>query len=236
MKKISELIPCDLKWIQPSTFRMLYELRANAELAGTLGFRSAFGTFATGESGDGCWTFKRVGFFQTRATIRVCGEADDLAIFRNNTWSGGGTLEVRGGEKFLAILIGLIVLAGREWIVEAARQPQLLQDLAEQTLGLLSLARRADLLAGLAIRVVAIGTAPYGTSERSTTDPRASLLFGDITSVAKTSYAFAAAFAFQPRRRPFPRFALDAIHKSCYKHNLGRPAGLRMEAAISPRR
>jgi hypothetical protein len=102
MKRISELIPCDLRWIQPSTFRMLYELRANTELAATLGFRSAFGTFATGESGDGCWTFKRVGFFQTRVSIRVCGEADDLAIFRNNTWSGGGTLEIRDGKKFLA--------------------------------------------------------------------------------------------------------------------------------------
>ena len=102
MKKISQLTTRDLKWIQPSTFRMLYELRTNGELAGMLSFRSAFGTLATGESEDGCWTFKRVGFFQTRVSIRVSGEADDLAIFRNNTWSGGGTLEVRGGKRFLA--------------------------------------------------------------------------------------------------------------------------------------
>lgn len=102
MKKIAQQIPLDLKWIQPSLFRMLYELRSNAELVGMLSFRSAFGTLATGESEDGCWTFKRVGFFQTRVTIRVCGEEDDLAIFRNNTWSGGGTLEIRDGERFLA--------------------------------------------------------------------------------------------------------------------------------------
>lgn len=102
MKKISQLITRDLRWIQPSTFRMLYELRTNGELAGVLSFRSAFGTLATGESEDGCWTFKRVGFFQTRVTIRVCGEEEDLAIFRNNTWRGGGTLEVRDGERFLA--------------------------------------------------------------------------------------------------------------------------------------
>jgi hypothetical protein len=49
-------------------------------------------------------------------------------------------------------LFHLTVLAGREWIVEAARRPELLRDLEEDTFGLLSLARRADLLAGLAAR------------------------------------------------------------------------------------
>ena len=91
----------DLKWVQPSAFRMDYELRAGDEVAARLQFRSAFGSFATGESAGGCWTFKRVGFFQTRVSIRQCGEEADIATFTNNTWSGGGTLDLTGGTKLL---------------------------------------------------------------------------------------------------------------------------------------
>src|SRR6185436_3064756 len=100
MKEITR--SSDLKWVQPSAFKMDYELRAGDEVAARLRFRSAFGSFATGESADGCWTFKRVGFFQTRITIRECGEETDIATFTNSTWSGGGTLEFTGGTKILA--------------------------------------------------------------------------------------------------------------------------------------
>jgi hypothetical protein len=102
MRKIAELVGQELEWVQPSVFRMQYELRADDELAATLRFRSSFGSFASGESADGCWTFKRMGFWQTRATVRACGEDVDIATFKNNTWSGGGTLELPGGQKFLA--------------------------------------------------------------------------------------------------------------------------------------
>lgn len=104
MRKITEFISKDLKWVQPSAFKMQYELRAEDELAATLRFRSLCGSFATAESADGCWTFKRVGFWQTRVTVRACGESADadIAVFRNNTWSGGGTLELPDGRKLLA--------------------------------------------------------------------------------------------------------------------------------------
>ena len=102
MKRLIEMMSRELKWTQPSAFTMNYELLAGDEPVATLRFRSAFGSLATGESADGCWTFKRTGFFQTRATIRVCGEETDIAVFRNNTWSGGGTLELPGGRKALA--------------------------------------------------------------------------------------------------------------------------------------
>lgn len=102
MKKIAELTGQELKWVQPSAFKMHYELRAGEVLAATLHFRSSFGSLATGESADGCWTFKRVGFLQTRVTIRNCGQDTDMAVFRNNTWSGGGTLELSDGRKLQA--------------------------------------------------------------------------------------------------------------------------------------
>lgn len=102
MKKIAGLSNQTLRWVQPNTFKMYYELRAKDELAATLHFRSAFGTFATAESEDGCWTFKRVGFFQTHVTIRSCDSGNELAGFHNNTWSGGGTLEFSDGREYPA--------------------------------------------------------------------------------------------------------------------------------------
>jgi len=103
MRTIAELVGQSLKWEQPSALKLEYELRpGGGELAATLHFRSSFGSFATAESADGCWTFKRIGFFQTKVTIRPCGSDDDVAIFKNNTWSGGGTLEVADGRTFKA--------------------------------------------------------------------------------------------------------------------------------------
>ena len=102
MKRVAELIDRPLKWVQPSAFKMEFELRAGDELAATLRFRSSFGSFAKGESADGCWTFKRVGFWQTRATVRTCDTDTELATFSNNTWTGGGTLELPDGRTFRA--------------------------------------------------------------------------------------------------------------------------------------
>jgi hypothetical protein len=102
MKIISEMIGRELKWVQPSAWKFHFELRADDEVVATLRLRSSFGTFATAESADGCWTFKRIGFWQTKATIRDCGSDAEIAVFKNNTWSGGGTLELSDGRKFSA--------------------------------------------------------------------------------------------------------------------------------------
>jgi len=96
------MIDRELKWVQPSAWKMQYELRTGDELIATLRFRSSFGSFATAESEDGCWTFKRVGFWRTRATIRGCESETNIAMFKNNTWSGGGALELPDGRKVLA--------------------------------------------------------------------------------------------------------------------------------------
>jgi hypothetical protein len=100
--KIAELTGQALKWVQPNAFKMEYELRAEDVVAATLRFRSSFGSFATAESADGSWTFKRVGFWQTKVTVRASGVDADLAVFKNNTWSGGGTLELPDGRKYPA--------------------------------------------------------------------------------------------------------------------------------------
>jgi hypothetical protein len=100
MEKIASAIQQELVWTQPNAFKEEYELRSDAALLGILKFRSAWGTLAIAETTNGCWTFKRVGFFSTRVTVRPCETESDLASFRNNTWSGGGTLELADGRSF----------------------------------------------------------------------------------------------------------------------------------------
>jgi len=102
MMKMAELIGQELKWIQPHALKMEYELYVGNMVAATLRFRSSFGSFATATSADGSWTFKRVGFWQTKVTVRSSVAETDLAFFKNNTWSGGGTLEFPDGRKYLA--------------------------------------------------------------------------------------------------------------------------------------
>ena len=102
MKKIAEIAQRKLKWSQPKALKREYELRADRELVATLKYRSAWGSFAIAESADGCWTFKRVGFWQTKATIRASGSDTDVAVFNNNTWANGGTLELTDGRKYPA--------------------------------------------------------------------------------------------------------------------------------------
>lgn len=102
MLKITELIGQESRWTQPHALKMEYELRARDVIAMTLSFRSSFGSFATATSADGSWTFKRVGFLQTKATVRAAGTETDLAVFKNNTWRDGGVLELLSGRKYPA--------------------------------------------------------------------------------------------------------------------------------------
>lgn len=102
MKRLEQVVGLPLQWMQPSAWREAYELRAGEDVVATLRFRSAFGSFATAETADDCWTFKRVGFWQTRVTVRRCGASEDLAVFHNNTWSGGGTLVFPDDRRYRA--------------------------------------------------------------------------------------------------------------------------------------
>ena len=102
MKHIRDLVGRELKWIQPHTLKREYDLQSAGDVVATLRFRSAFGSLATGESADGAWTFKRVGFFANRVNVRVRDTETDIAIFKNNTWTNGGTLQFPDGHEVLA--------------------------------------------------------------------------------------------------------------------------------------
>jgi hypothetical protein len=91
-----------LRWTQPALMKMNYQLGRGDSTVASLRFKSLWGSLATAENEDGCWTFKRVGFWQTRATIRACGSESEIATFKNNTWTGGGTLEFPDGRRIRA--------------------------------------------------------------------------------------------------------------------------------------
>jgi len=87
----------------PNSWKMSYQLVHGDEVIARMHFKSAFGSLATVESPDGFWTFKRIGFTQTKATIRLCGSDTEIATFRSN-WKGGGTLELQSGRRIPATM------------------------------------------------------------------------------------------------------------------------------------
>jgi hypothetical protein len=50
------------------------------------------GTHAVAEGLGGCWTFKRVGFWQSDAVIRACSSDSAVATFKRNAWKHAGSL------------------------------------------------------------------------------------------------------------------------------------------------
>lgn len=100
MKRIAEYLDRPLQWQQPHITDAAYELKSDEEVLATLRFRNSFGSMATGESANGKWTFKRMGFLNTYVSIRAEGSDKDIAVYRNNTWSEGGTLELPDGRHF----------------------------------------------------------------------------------------------------------------------------------------
>lgn len=89
-----------LEWTQPKTFQNRYELRSGENLVATLEFPKAFGSLANAIAADGRWTFKRVGFFNTRITVRLEGQEDELAVYHPK-WTGTeGRLQFASGEAY----------------------------------------------------------------------------------------------------------------------------------------
>lgn len=102
MKPLRDLVGRELEWTQPRAMKREFELRDGDETIAQLHFRSTFGSFATAEAAGASWTFKRVGFWQTRVTICPAGSDGEIASFRINTWNAGGTLELADGRQLRA--------------------------------------------------------------------------------------------------------------------------------------
>ena len=65
----------------------------------------SWGSLATGESADGRWTLKRVGFLRPRVTVRIDGSQSDLAVVKMD-WNGGGNVAFTDASSFNFIRAG----------------------------------------------------------------------------------------------------------------------------------
>jgi len=99
MKSIHEVDRLDLRWAPSNALPNAYELRSDSDILGTLTWQKAYGTIAKAESSDGCWTFKRTGFFSPKVTVREVGSDTDIAVMTGSL-AGPDTLRLRDGCTF----------------------------------------------------------------------------------------------------------------------------------------
>lgn len=100
MENLRMAIGNELEWIQPKINQRSYVLCSDETVFASLAFKKSFGSLASAEAVDGNWTFKRVGFFKARVTVRHPGEETDLAVYTPN-WSGTeGNIQFTGGRSY----------------------------------------------------------------------------------------------------------------------------------------
>src|SRR5262249_11771123 len=102
MNNIRDSVGHVLEWTQPRAMAREFDLKDGDALLATLHFRSCLGSFATATTGEGSWTFKRVGFWKPQVTVRAADGEKEIAVFSNNTWSAGGTLDLLDGRRLRA--------------------------------------------------------------------------------------------------------------------------------------
>ena len=113
------------------------EFRKDSEGVGSY-FVGGFGRFALAAGAAAAVGWKRGGPGAGESIVA------EVAAIRAAPWNRLEESDLR--------LVSLRISVAREWIFESARRPELLQALGEETQGLLSLTRRADLLNGIESR------------------------------------------------------------------------------------
>jgi hypothetical protein len=101
MKTIQSVVDHELTLAQKTVFKSEYELRWGGELVATLRFPKMLSTMGLAESGDGSWTFERVGFWKPQTLAKPKGSEDVLGRFTESAWKGGGVLQLTGGKRYL---------------------------------------------------------------------------------------------------------------------------------------
>jgi len=88
------------RWRQPKALQRTFELRDDDRLFGTLCFVKPFGSLAVASLAAGDWTFKRVGFFRPRVTVRRRDQETDLAVYEPKGWRADGELQFTAGRSY----------------------------------------------------------------------------------------------------------------------------------------
>ena len=74
--------------------------RSGEHPLGHLRWEKGGGSLAVGETAHGSWSFKRVGFFATRVSVRPLGSESEIALFSPG-WKGDGEVLLKGGKRLL---------------------------------------------------------------------------------------------------------------------------------------
>jgi hypothetical protein len=100
MEKLTRALSMHPEWVQPKTFERKFELRLGDLIFARIDFQKMTGSLAVAECDSDRWTFKRVGFFNPRVTIRQEGTEVDRGIYTPK-WSGAsGTLQMADGTSY----------------------------------------------------------------------------------------------------------------------------------------
>lgn len=100
MKSLTDLQETTLLWQQTKTMQRSFVLTQGQDIYATLDFNSPFGTLAVAESAEGIWTYKRMGAFRPRISIRIKDIEQDIAIYTPKLWADG-TLEFKEKDILL---------------------------------------------------------------------------------------------------------------------------------------
>ncbi|MGB2869405.1 MAG: hypothetical protein WBD36_13200 [Bacteroidota bacterium] len=109
-----------LAWIEPNIFKMYYELRSGDEVVATLQLKGVFKSTAVGESGEGSWTFERRGVLRHTVTIQPEREGATPFEFKQTSWKGSGTVELKNGTSVL--LTRRVWSSAFEWTTSTGEQ------------------------------------------------------------------------------------------------------------------
>ncbi|MBN2227693.1 MAG: hypothetical protein JW763_10045 [candidate division Zixibacteria bacterium] len=100
MKTIPDKPGTVLQWQRlKGTSCITYELYHENDPVARLYWTKPLGSLAIGESANGKWTFKRIGFFATPVSIRKEDAVSDFGLFNPN-WKGDGYVTLEGGKTF----------------------------------------------------------------------------------------------------------------------------------------
>jgi hypothetical protein len=82
-----------LQWVQIGDLESQLLADGSNDPFATLKWAKKWGSLATGETSDGKWTLKRVGFLHPKVTVRELSSTTETALFSLN-WGGDGVLEL----------------------------------------------------------------------------------------------------------------------------------------------
>jgi hypothetical protein len=98
----------DLFWEQPRAMERRFILSSGEDIIGKLDFRSAFSSLGEAVLGSDRWSFKRVGFWSPKVSVRRIGSTSDLALYHPKWTGSSGEIQFSTRELFSWSAAGIL--------------------------------------------------------------------------------------------------------------------------------